>query len=147
MSGAPSSIPSSGLEGEQILLIANIDHFRSVNEALGHGGGDEVLRVVARALRDPVPPEGMIARIGGGEFAIVTPVRCGLTAAIVLERLCRQRMPHDLTVTASIGACSGALLCAADWHAIYRCADRALFEAKAGGRDCARDVGAFAQAA
>jgi PleD family two-component response regulator len=47
-------------------------------------------------------------------------------------------MPFDLRVTASIGACTGPLMKEADWKALYRGADRALFEAKADGRDRAR---------
>jgi PleD family two-component response regulator len=47
-------------------------------------------------------------------------------------------MPYDLTVTASIGSCVGELTSEIDWKAMYRCADRALFEAKAAGRDRAR---------
>jgi PleD family two-component response regulator len=47
-------------------------------------------------------------------------------------------MPFDLTVTASIGACTGPLVTEADWKAMYRRADRALFDAKQGGRDRAR---------
>ncbi len=47
-------------------------------------------------------------------------------------------MPFDLTITASIGTCSGSLATDLDWKALYRCADCALFEAKAAGRDRAR---------
>ncbi|WP_267419107.1 diguanylate cyclase [Sphingomonas sp. GC_Shp_1] len=136
-----------GREGEQMLLIADIDHFKAINETIGHDGGDEVLRTIARALRAAVPPDALVARIGGEEFAIVAPLPSGLKAAAVLERLRRERMPHDVAVTASIGACFGALLREADWQAMYRCADQALFEAKAKGRDRAHDVGALARAA
>jgi len=132
-----------GREGDQILLVADIDHFKRVNETIGHDGGDEVLRVFARTLRQSVPPEALIARIGGEEFAIVTPVGHAVEPEDILARLRAARMPYDLSVTASIGTCTGPLLKETDWKALYRGADRALFEAKAAGRDRVR--GAIAQ--
>lgn len=136
-----------GREGDQMLLLADIDHFKRVNETIGHDGGDEVLRVFARALRTAVPPETLVARIGGEEFAIIAPAERGLSATVVLDRLRAERMPFDLTVTASIGTCVGPLAREADWKTLYCSADRALFEAKAAGRDRARDAGHFVLAA
>jgi diguanylate cyclase (GGDEF)-like protein len=127
-----------GREGDQTLLVADIDHFKRVNETIGHDGGDEVLRVFARTLRQSVPPEALVARIGGEEFAIITPVGLAVEAEDILARLRAARMPYDLSVTASIGTCSGPLARETDWKALYRGADRALFEAKAAGRDRAR---------
>ena len=127
-----------GREGDQILLLADIDHFKRVNETIGHDGGDEVLRVFARTLRQSVPPEALVARIGGEEFAIVTPVGLAVEAENILARLRAARMPYDLSVTASIGTCTGPLTKETDWKALYRGADRALFDAKAAGRDRVR---------
>ena len=127
-----------GREGEQILMIADLDHFKRVNETIGHDGGDEVLRVFARTLRRSVPPEALVARIGGEEFAIVTPAAFAVDASEILARLRAGRMPFDVSVTASIGTCSGPLLRETDWKALYACADRALFEAKSAGRDRVR---------
>ena len=127
-----------GREGEQILMIADLDHFKRVNETIGHDGGDEVLRVFARTLRRSVPPEALVARIGGEEFAIVTPAAFAVDVNEILARLRAGRMPFDVSVTASIGTCSGPLLRETDWKALYACADRALFEAKSAGRDRVR---------
>lgn len=127
-----------GRQGEQMLLIADLDHFKRVNETLGHDGGDEVLRVFARALRQIVPAGALVARLGGEEFAIVTATAEPVEADAVLERLRTTRMPFDLTVTASIGTCSGPLADEVDWKRLYRGADAALFEAKSSGRDRAR---------
>ena len=136
-----------GRRGDQMLLLADIDHFKRVNETIGHDGGDEVLRVLSRALRGSVPASALVARIGGEEFAILAPADSGLSATAILDRLRAERMPFDLSVTASIGTCTGPLTREVDWKSLYRCADRALFEAKAAGRDRARDAGSFAFAA
>ena len=127
-----------GREGDQTLLLADIDHFKRVNDTIGHDGGDEVLRVFARTLRQSVPPEALVARIGGEEFAIVGAAALSIEPDDILARLRAGRMPFDISVTASIGACTGPLAREADWKELYRCADKALFEAKADGRDRAR---------
>ncbi|MES3056716.1 GGDEF domain-containing protein [Sphingomonas faeni] len=129
-----------GRPGDQMLLIADVDHFKRVNEMIGHDGGDEVLRVVARALRNAVPADALVARIGGEEFAILVDAAIAVAPDSVLDRLRGQRMPFDIAVTASIGACTGPLLDETDWKLLYNCADRALFAAKAAGRDRAREA-------
>ncbi|BCA64124.1 hypothetical protein HMP09_3358 [Sphingomonas sp. HMP9] len=130
-----------GRSGDQMLLIADVDHFKHVNETIGHDGGDEVLRVVARVLRNSVPPDALVARIGGEEFAILIDATTPMRADAILERLRSQRMPFDMAITASIGCCTGPLLRESDWKALYRSADRALFAAKSAGRDRSRDAG------
>jgi diguanylate cyclase (GGDEF)-like protein len=127
-----------GANGDQTLLLTDIDHFKQVNETIGHDGGDEVLRVFARTLRQVAPTGALIARMGGEEFAILSPVDRAIAPDALLARLRAARMPFDLTVTASIGACSGPLAIESDWKAMYRRADRALFDAKQAGRDRAR---------
>lgn len=127
-----------GRAGPQMLLIADLDHFKGVNETLGHDGGDEVLRIFARTLRASVPGGALISRMGGEEFAIVSALDHPVDADSLLARLRTARMPFDLTVTASIGTCTGPLTTESDWKSMYRGADRALFDAKSAGRDRAR---------
>lgn len=126
-----------GRQGAQSLMLTDLDHFKRINETLGHDGGDEVLRVFARVLRQAAPG-ALIARMGGEEFAILCTAAEPITPDMVLARLRAARMPFDLTVTASIGACTGPLVTEPDWKAMYRRADRALFDAKQAGRDRAR---------
>ncbi len=127
-----------GREGPQTLLILDLDHFKLVNETLGHDGGDEVLRVVARNLRALAPAGTLVARIGGEEFAVLTEMIQPMDAEALLARLRATRMPFDLRVTASIGAATGLLATEANWKSLYRAADTALFAAKSAGRDRVR---------
>jgi diguanylate cyclase (GGDEF)-like protein len=94
--------------------------------------------VFARALRSALPPETLVARVGGEEFAIVGDAATSVPPNAILERIRREPMPYDVQVTASIGCCTGPLLRETDWKLLYREADRALFAAKAAGRDRAR---------
>ncbi|WP_174285914.1 sensor domain-containing diguanylate cyclase [Sphingomonas bacterium] len=135
-----------GRPGEHTLLLADIDHFKTVNDTIGHDGGDEVLRVFARALRAATPADALVSRFGGEEFAIVVAADTDIAASDILDRLRRERMPFDLRVTASIGTCVGMLSRESDWNALYRSADRALFDAKASGRDRTRAAPAQAAA-
>ncbi|HEX6872937.1 MAG TPA: EAL domain-containing protein [Micromonosporaceae bacterium] len=66
------------------LLMLDIDHFRRVNEALGHMVGDRLLCTVARRLRDCIGPDGFVARLGGDEFAVLAPRLADASAAGVL---------------------------------------------------------------
>ncbi|MHA6720136.1 sensor domain-containing diguanylate cyclase [Sphingomonas sp. RS6] len=126
-----------GRAGEQRLLLIDIDHFKRINDTIGHDGGDDVLRLFARALRSAAP-DALIARMGGEEFALVASAAQSIEPDALLARLRTARMPFDLKVTASIGASAGPLTDLAEWKALYRAADAALFEAKAAGRDRAR---------
>src|SRR3569623_495958 len=127
-----------GREGEQVLLLIDSDHFKRVNDTIGHDGGDEVLRVVARTLRQAAPSDALVARFGGEEFVIVMQAARSIEADTVLARLRAARMPFDLTVTACIGEARGPLAREVDWKALYRGAGTALFDAKEAGRDRAR---------
>ena len=136
-----------GRPGAQTLHLIDIDHFKAVNDTLGHDGGDEVLRVFARTLRMAVPAGGLIARLGGEEFAVLVAHAGAIEADALLDKLRDARMPFDLTVTSSIGTCVGTLASETDWKLLYRNADRALFEAKTAGRDRSRSAKALPIAA
>lgn len=137
-----------GRSGEQQLIIVDIDHFKAVNDALGHDGGDEVLRLVARVLRRTAAPrDALVARLGGEEFALLAPACAPVAVEEVLEAIRAERMPFDIRVTASLGVASGWLTGETDWKQLYRAADQALYAAKDAGRDRARTTGAVALAA
>lgn len=127
-----------GREGEQQLTIADLDHFKRINDTIGHDGGDEVLRQFARVLRSHAPSSALIARMGGEEFAIISSANNAMDSDAFLSKLRTSPMPFDIALTASVGVCRGPMRNDADWKKLYRGADRALLKAKSDGRDRVR---------
>lgn len=125
--------------GPLSLAIFDVDWFKSVNDTYGHDFGDEVLVEIGLALRERLRITDFIARIGGEEFAVVLPDTSSSEAMLALEE-CRQAVSKlqfsrapNLGVSVSVGVASWqSWLTAAD---LYRHADEALYQAKAGGRD------------
>ena len=125
------------------LLMADIDHFKQFNDTYGHLTGDEVLRLVARVLRDCVKGRDIVARYGGEEFAVVLPETGSGNAATVAEqirsalakrRLVRRNAGVTLgSVTVSIGVASH-ITGESPADLISR-ADDALYRAKHAGRN------------
>ncbi|TSE32693.1 Response regulator PleD [Tepidimonas taiwanensis] len=127
-----------------LLLMLDIDHFKSVNDRHGHLAGDAVLRAVARTLQEQVRPMDTVARLGGEEYGIVLP-NCGPGAGVMLAERLRQAVAQQaialpdgrsaLHVTVSIGgAYSPAWVRSTVEHWLER-ADRQLYEAKRQGRN------------
>src|SRR3954470_10923057 len=124
------------------VLMLDIDHFKAVNDAHGHQVGDAALRAVGTILRDTLRLHDIAGRYGGEEFGVVLPGIDASGAAAIAERIRRKlessvvEPRHGVRVTASIGYAAlgnhdhdpGA------WIAR---ADRALYAAKAAGRNCA----------
>jgi diguanylate cyclase (GGDEF)-like protein len=136
-----------GRTGDQQLVIVDIDHFKTVNDTLGHDGGDEVLRIMARVLRRTMPHGALLARLGGEEFALLAATDTPTDPEALLAAIRAERMPFDIRVTASLGIGHGGVRDESDWKRLYRDADQALFIAKAAGRDRARTAPAIALAA
>ncbi len=125
------------------VLFVDLDHFKDVNDTLGHAAGDHLLRDVADRLRGLLRTGDMAARIGGDEFVLVCEdVADAQALSAIAERVCeRITIPVDLgartvTVTASVGAArtDGSL----GPDELLRAADRAMYRAKAAGRACWR---------
>ncbi|RWM05174.1 MAG: GGDEF domain-containing protein [Mesorhizobium sp.] len=122
------------------LMILDLDHFKQVNDTHGHDVGDEVLRAVATCLRGMTRYHDVVARLGGEEFAVVTPNMDVELLARFAERI-RKAIANlsimsgnvRLKVTTSVGL--------AVWdhkesaEEFYRRADRQLYEAKKQGRN------------
>jgi diguanylate cyclase (GGDEF)-like protein len=130
--------PSNEKDGlSHALLLCDLDHFKRVNDQLGHAAGDAVLQDVAYTMRAVLRAGDSIYRIGGEEILVVLPGATEADAVGIAERLrqaVRKRRPAGVEVTISIGAAvSGSPKVNTD-DLVAR-ADVALYSAKAGGRD------------
>lgn len=117
------------------LIFADIDHFKRINDSLGHPGGDKVLNAVARVLKASVRSFDTLARYGGEEFAIIMRGTASKPAAEAAERLrIAISKTFDQHVTASFGVASLGFACESD-EELVASADRALYAAKRAGRN------------
>jgi diguanylate cyclase (GGDEF)-like protein len=119
------------------LLLLDIDHFKRVNDSLGHAGGDEALIAIGRMLQREAPGGALVARMGGEEFAIAyRGAMLLIDPAELLAKIRNVELPDGYRITASIGIANRAVENEQDWKILYRAADMALYRAKSGGRDC-----------
>ena len=122
------------------LLLVDLDYFKDVNDHHGHRVGDELLRQVARVLRQLTRSGDAVARIGGDEFAIIAFATDSENARILGQRICSALGDRPLQVEArevTIGASVGVLELTADLPGIdeaFVAADRACYQAKDEGR-------------
>jgi diguanylate cyclase (GGDEF)-like protein len=125
--------------GKAGLLYLDLDHFKSINDTLGHHFGDQLLKAVAQRLEETADAGDMIARLGGDEFAVLVAARnldrIDATATRIVTELGRAFAlgEHDV-----VSGCSIGIACAPD-HAttaevLMQCADLALYTAKSSGR-------------
>lgn len=128
---------------ELSVLFLDVDHFEDYNRTSGHLAGDEVLRKLARLLQGAVRDTDVVARVGGEEFVIVY-VGAGKALAMRLAESLRQVVaafpfPHcGHQPMGAITISGGVATFPADSkqaEALLRCADQALYEAKAAGRN------------
>ena len=127
--------------GAQALLFVDLDRFKLVNDTWGHALGDELLRRLAKRLVASVREGDVIARYGGDEFAVIMRdvqdiLDVERTAMSILDAASR---PMSLSVGAvTVGACVGVAMVASGEvktpDMMFDAADRALYDAKHGGR-------------
>lgn len=130
-------------QAELALMFVDLDHFKDINDSLGHSVGDALLVRLAARLRVVMPEGALISRLGGDEFILLLP-QAGAAEAEALARTllvdiarpCRVD-PYDLNVSASIGIAvypeDGQ-----DLETLSRRADAAMYLAKKAGRSCYR---------
>ena len=124
-----------------VLLMIDLDRFKSINDEHGHAVGDDLLRETARLLSDQARPADLVFRLGGEEFLVLVPESDAVAGQQLAERLRGEIARHtfrpahgpELRVTASLGAAvhDGH----PDFERTMRAADRALYRAKERGRN------------
>jgi diguanylate cyclase (GGDEF)-like protein len=123
------------------MLILDLDDFKRLNDRLGHAAGDQLLKAVARTLNDSVRESDFLARYGGEEFVVLAP-GTDLEGAVHLAEKIRAAVAESsfivddsmriVKVTVSVGVAQYQN----DRKAFFANADRALYQAKAAGKDC-----------
>lgn len=122
------------------LIMADIDHFKAVNDTHGHAAGDAVLRIVSSEIASVLRPYDAVGRHGGEEFLIVVP-GCNMQETWELaERIrkavadCQIAVDHTrLKLTLSLGIAAGSFACKSE--SLLHVADTALYQAKNAGRN------------
>jgi diguanylate cyclase (GGDEF)-like protein len=127
--------------GGLALMLVDLDGFKEINDRHGHDGGDELLKQVAARARATLRDTDFVARLGGDEFLVVIPqVSDRETAALVAQKLIDAiGKPFALgQIEAQVGASIGIAIFprdAGDREGLLKCADAALYQAKAAGRN------------
>jgi diguanylate cyclase (GGDEF)-like protein len=128
-------------QGQQVgLIMADVDHFKAVNDSRGHAAGDLVLRIIGSEVASVVRPYDSVGRYGGEEFLIVAP-NCGVAETWELAERVRASVANCSVVTAgssvsvslSLGIATGNS--ASDSEKLLQAADTALYQAKNAGRN------------
>jgi diguanylate cyclase (GGDEF)-like protein len=117
------------------VCLLDLDHFKEVNDTLGHAVGDEVLRRVAERLAAGVRPEDTVARLGGDEFVLLLDVPTAAEALLIVERVVEHlQQPYDVSgARLEVDASSGLALLpdhGNDLEVLLRRADAAMYAAK-----------------
>jgi diguanylate cyclase (GGDEF)-like protein/PAS domain S-box-containing protein len=121
------------------ILLIDLDRFKLINDTHGHFGGDKLLREAAQRIRGALSEQDFVARLGGDEFAVVTGITdvddLGRLADALIEALSTSYRldDHEASIGASIGIAIGPND-GGDPERLMRCADLALYRAKAEGR-------------
>jgi diguanylate cyclase (GGDEF)-like protein len=137
------TLSAASRRGAEISVLAiDIDHFKSINDTIGHLGGDTVLRELVQMLMRSSRGGDIVARVGGEEFVILLPDADNEVAGVVAERITSTVREHAFRtmrgrqrVTVSIGIASEQVTDAHIGGALRARADEALYVAKRLGRD------------
>jgi diguanylate cyclase (GGDEF)-like protein len=129
---------------EVAVIVADLDHFKQVNDSRGHRAGDEVLQTVAYRIRKQLRAFESAYRIGGEEFVVLLPGVSADAAERIADRIwsaVRDEPIGDLRITVSLGVAASDASDAFDFGRLFGAADAALYEAKREGRDRVRRSG------
>ncbi|MDO5370229.1 diguanylate cyclase [Paracoccus sp. (in: a-proteobacteria)] len=127
------------------LIVMDLDHFKPLNDSLGHAAGDEMLRQVASSLRAIVREVDTVARTGGDEFVLLLPGLCDPAVLEAMGRRIIQRIETPVEIAGTLSRVSTSLGVAISsryqritWARMEADADAALYAAKHAGRGCTR---------
>lgn len=128
---------------QQALVIFDLDRFKRINDIHGHQAGDFVIRRIADELQSALGALGKVARVGGEEFALLAPPSAydALIVRLIALRARIEAMPiavDGATIGATISAGIALAAPGESFSNLYRRADKALYAAKAAGRNCMR---------
>ena len=122
--------------------MLDLDHFKAINDSRGHQAGDQVLRAVASIIQTNLRQIDVVGRYGGEEFVVLLPETARMTALAVAKRLCAavavqsvELSGESLPITISVGMAVGFGDAALNLEEMLERADRALYAAKATGRN------------
>ncbi|HEY6834073.1 MAG TPA: EAL domain-containing protein [Pseudolabrys sp.] len=142
LDGALALLPTTG--GMAAVHFIDVDHFKDVNDTLGHDGGDFLLRTLAQRLQDMTRLEDLVARLGGDEFLVIQTgvadraeaetfahrIASVLSAPLIFEE---QEIIQRVTIGVAIAPSDGKTS-----ERLVKSADLALYSGKAAGRNCIR---------
>ncbi len=124
------------------VAIIDLDNFKTINDVLGHGMGDDALKKLAECMKSQKRTPDILARYGGDEFVVLMPETKAHDAAVLLERVRAkvQQIPvaENISMTISCGIAQGLPDQNDSSSEIIRRADLALYEAKSAGRNCVK---------
>jgi len=129
------------LDSPLSVCIADLDHFKEVNDTYGHDAGDEVLRRTARLIRDKTRSMDIVGRLGGEEFIILLPEASRNQAAMIGNRILEALASTDIDVGTAIVRIKATIGVAQllpddrDFNAAIRRADAAMYRGKEAGRN------------
>jgi len=134
--------------GEFSIAMGDLDNFKYYNDRFGHDAGNDALKAVGEALQEAGRDQDVAVRYGGEEFVLIMPETSKEDAGVVADRVCRAIAELELSpspskngVTMSLGVASYPVDAVAP-EALIRCADRAMYTAKAKGKNQTQLYGA-----
>jgi diguanylate cyclase (GGDEF)-like protein len=142
--GSSLLIQAGKRQKQMAMMVVDLDNFKNVNDVHGHMVGDQLIRAVAEAIQQPLPPSAIAARLGGDEYAVAflyDESNPGVVNTIANDLVQRLTLPFDVEgvrthISASIGIARSDNDCSSV-DALLRRADIAMYSAKKHGRNAA----------